>query len=171
MPNGSPQANQIPRCKANGPRPGDCVHGAFTERYFSTIRAFAPDMSTTRVQWEPQMCLQSDGWVLRSHPDLKQTTPGNLFGVGIELSPPRRLVADGSQWEYHGRARKCIPFSISYGIGPLGVGFSGSACVTFGTANIRVKVQNGRAKASFPDPRKNGVAEGGMDLDWTRRQV
>lgn len=176
MPKGSPAAEGIPKCGDTArppaaPAPGQCVHGDFTQMYFSVARVAKPDMSTTRVEWEPQMCRQSDGWVLRSHPELKQTTPGNLFGIGIELSPARRLAADGSKWEYHGRVRQCIPFSIGYSVGPLGVGFSGAACVTLGTAKIRVEVQNGRAKASFPGPRTNGTAEFGMEFDWTRRQV
>jgi len=179
MPNGgSPQAN-VPRCPAGGfspvtpsqPRPGTCVHGGFEEQYLSAKRVLNPDASLTRVTFEPRLCRESDGWVLRQPPELKQTNTGGLSGLGIEFSAPRRLAADGSTWEYHGRLRKCIPFSIGYSVAGVSVGFSGTGCVTVGTVKLRIVARNGRADAQFLPPRKNGTAETGIQFLWTDRVI
>ena len=160
MPNGGdPAANGIISCDGSEPLPpvGTCARGPFITRYLSEKVPVLADHSHAKLTWQPRMCRDSDGWVLRNEPKLNAMAAGEFFGIGVDLDAVR---VEGETASYHGQIKLCQQNSISY----KGVSFSASSCRSVGTVDIAATVRNG--KIATPDfaSKDRGVG----DYLWTR---
>lgn len=156
---GSPADNGIESCDGPAKPPvGTCAKGSFVTRFLSERLRVIADHSYTKLTWQPRMCLQSDGWILRSEPKLTSLAAGNAVAIGIELEGAR---VDGETARYHGQIRQCLPFSISYS----GIGFSGSACGSVGTVDIAATVKDGKIGTPTFKVRNRSIDE----YEWTTR--
>jgi hypothetical protein len=161
MPNKTgPAANGIVSCDGPPKQPavGTCAKGDFLTRYLSERLRVLPDHSFTKLTWQPRMCLQNDGWIVRSEPKLTSLAAGNAISIGVELEGVR---VDGNTARYHGQIRQCLPFSISYS----GLGFSGSGCGSVGTVDISATVSGGRIGTPTFKVHNRSIDE----YEWTTR--